>query len=75
MGMFDTVYAALDCPFCGRTYRHTPLSHEQAAEEIKKYKKTPDRKPAKVSPRRRKTPLFTGFPGKVSWLQGRGYMD
>jgi uncharacterized Zn-finger protein len=38
MGMFDTVYAALDCPFCGRKYRYTPLSYEQAECEIKKTK-------------------------------------
>ena len=38
MGMFDTVYAALDCPFCGRAYRHTPLSHEQAARELREHK-------------------------------------
>lgn len=38
MGMFDTVYAALDCPFCGREYRYTPLSYEQAEQEIKETK-------------------------------------
>ena len=38
MGMFDTVYAALDCPFCGRKYRYKPLSYEQAEQEIKKTK-------------------------------------
>ena len=38
MGMFDTVNAALDCPFCGRKYRYTPLSYEQAEREIKKTK-------------------------------------
>ena len=38
MGMFDTVYAALDCPFCGRKYRYTPISYEQAEREIKKTK-------------------------------------
>jgi hypothetical protein len=26
MGMFDTVYAELDCPFCGRQYRYSPMS-------------------------------------------------
>ena len=38
MGMYDTVYAELDCPFCGRQYRHTPLTQEQAEKEIRKYK-------------------------------------
>ena len=38
MGMFDTVYAALECPFCGRKYHYTPLSYEQAEQEIKKTK-------------------------------------
>jgi hypothetical protein len=38
MGMFDTVYAELDCPFCGRQYRHTPLSWEQAMQECKEIK-------------------------------------
>ena len=42
MGMFDTVYAALDCPFCGREYRYTPLSYEQAEQEIKKTKQRLD---------------------------------
>ena len=39
MGMFDTVYAALDCAFCGRKYRYTPLSYEQAEREIRKTKR------------------------------------
>ena len=38
MGMFDTIFAALVCPFCGRCYHHAPLSLEQAVQEIKEYK-------------------------------------
>lgn len=38
MGMFDTVYAELDCPFCGRQYRHTPLTQEQSEKEVREYK-------------------------------------
>ena len=38
MGMFDTIYAELVCPFCGRQYRHTPLSWEQAKRECKDWK-------------------------------------
>ena len=38
MGMFDTVYAELDCPFCGKPYRHSPLSQTQAARELKEHK-------------------------------------
>lgn len=38
MGMFDIVYAELDCPFCGKAYRHTPLSYAQAARDIKEHK-------------------------------------
>lgn len=38
MGMYDTVYAELDCPFCGRQYRHSPLTYEQAEKEVKEYK-------------------------------------
>lgn len=38
MGMFDTIYAELDCPFCGRKYRHTPLTQEQAENEVREYK-------------------------------------
>ena len=34
MGMFDTIYAELDCPFCGKQYRHSPLSLEEAQKEI-----------------------------------------
>jgi DNA-binding XRE family transcriptional regulator len=40
MGMFDTIYAELVCPFCGRQYRHTPLSWEQAKRECEEWKKT-----------------------------------
>jgi len=38
MGMFDTIYAELDCPFCGQQYRHTPLSGEQAKRECEEWK-------------------------------------
>uniref|UniRef100_A0A7C4PKU0 Uncharacterized protein n=1 Tax=Anaerolinea thermolimosa TaxID=229919 RepID=A0A7C4PKU0_9CHLR len=38
MGMFDTIYAELICPFCGRQNRHTPLSWEQAKRECEKHK-------------------------------------
>jgi DNA-binding XRE family transcriptional regulator len=38
MGMFDTIYAELVCPFCGRQYRHTPLSWEQAKRECEERK-------------------------------------
>lgn len=38
MGMFDTIYAELDCPFCGWQYRHTPLSWEQAKRECEEWK-------------------------------------
>ena len=38
MGMFDTIYAELVCPFCGRQYRHTPLSWEQAKRECEEWK-------------------------------------
>jgi putative transcriptional regulator len=38
MGMFDTIYAELICPFCGRQYHHTPLSWEQAKRECEERK-------------------------------------
>lgn len=38
MGMYDTVYAELDCPFCGRQYRYTPLTQAEAMKEIQEYK-------------------------------------
>jgi hypothetical protein len=38
MGMFDTLYGELDCPFCGRQYRHTPISWEQAERECREQK-------------------------------------
>ena len=38
MGMFDTIYAELDCPFCGRQYHHAPLTHEHAEQEVMEYK-------------------------------------
>ena len=36
MGMFDTVYAELDCPFCGRRYHYQPMSWEEAEKKVKK---------------------------------------
>jgi DNA-binding XRE family transcriptional regulator len=38
MGMFDTIYVELDCPFCSRQYRHTPLSWEQAKRDCENRK-------------------------------------
>ena len=38
MGMYDTVYAELDCPFCGRQYRYSPMSWEDAEREVKRHK-------------------------------------
>lgn len=37
-GMFDTIYSELVCPFCGRQYRHTPLSWEQAKRDCENRK-------------------------------------
>ncbi len=36
--MFDTIYADLDCPFCGRQFRHMPLSWEQAQQDCRERK-------------------------------------
>ncbi|OQY82455.1 MAG: hypothetical protein B6D40_08970 [Anaerolineae bacterium UTCFX3] len=38
MGMFDTVFAELDCPFCGRQYRYSPMSWEEAEREVRRHK-------------------------------------
>lgn len=38
MGVYDTVFAALDCPFCGREYRYAPLSWEEAERRAKENK-------------------------------------
>ena len=38
MGMYDTVYAELVCPFCGKQYRHSPMRWEEAEREIKRHK-------------------------------------
>jgi hypothetical protein len=38
MGMYDTVYAELDCPFCDRQYRYSPMSWEDAEREVKHHK-------------------------------------
>jgi hypothetical protein len=38
MGMYDKVYAELDCPFCGRQYRYAPMSWEDADREVKHHK-------------------------------------
>jgi hypothetical protein len=34
MGMFDTIYAELDCPFCGKQFRYTPMTWEEAKKEV-----------------------------------------
>ncbi|MDI6768065.1 MAG: hypothetical protein QMD04_00135 [Anaerolineales bacterium] len=36
--MFDTVYAELDCPFCGRQYRYSPMTWEDSEREVKQHK-------------------------------------
>ncbi len=38
MEMFDAIHTELDCPFCSRQYHHTPLTREQAQQEVKDYK-------------------------------------
>lgn len=40
MGMYDTVFAELDCSFCGRQYRFSPMTWEEAEREIKDYKRS-----------------------------------
>ncbi|MEA3350024.1 MAG: hypothetical protein U9Q82_05330 [Chloroflexota bacterium] len=37
MGMYDTIYAELDCPFCGKQYCYTPLTWEEAERDVKEY--------------------------------------
>ena len=38
MAMYDTVYAELDCLFCGWQYRYSPMSWEEAEREVKQHK-------------------------------------
>lgn len=38
MGMFDTIYAELDCPYCGKEYHYSPMTLEQAEKEIAEHK-------------------------------------
>lgn len=38
MGMYDTIYAELDCPFCGKQYRYSPMTSERAAQELREHK-------------------------------------
>ena len=35
MEKYDTVYAELDCPFCGKQYRYTPMTWKEAEREVK----------------------------------------
>jgi hypothetical protein len=35
MSMNDTVFAELDCPFCGKQYRHHTMTWEEAESELK----------------------------------------
>ena len=36
--MYDTVYAELDCPFCGKQYRYSPMTSQRAAQEMSEHK-------------------------------------
>lgn len=38
MGMFDIIYTELDCPFCGKQYRYSPLTSQQATQELRERK-------------------------------------
>ncbi|MFO7944282.1 MAG: hypothetical protein R6U51_08295 [Anaerolineales bacterium] len=38
MGVYDTVYAELDCPACGRKYWYAPMSWEEAERRAKENK-------------------------------------
>jgi hypothetical protein len=38
MGYYDTIFAELDCPFCGKQYRHTPVTREKAEKLAKQNK-------------------------------------
>ena len=38
MGVYDTVYAELDCPFCGRKYRYTPMRWGKAERKARENK-------------------------------------
>lgn len=38
--MYDTIYTELNCPFCGRQYRHSPMSWEEAECEVKRHKQS-----------------------------------
>ena len=40
MSMFDTIYAELDCPFCGKQYRYSPMNWEEAEQETKDHKQS-----------------------------------
>ncbi len=39
MGMFDTVYTELTCPFCGHEYKYSPPSYENAKATLDSYRK------------------------------------
>ncbi len=36
--MFDTIYAELDCPFCGKQFRSIPMSWGEAKAKIENNK-------------------------------------
>jgi len=40
MGMYDTIYAELDCPFCGKQYRYSPMTWEEAEQMILDHKQS-----------------------------------
>jgi len=39
MSMYDTVYAEMECPFCGQEYRYTPMSWNEAEQKARDNKR------------------------------------
>ena len=67
--MFDTVYAELDCPFCGYMFRHTSMTWEAAEAEVRA------RKQFQTKERERELRSKANFRLQSLWAEKDGFED
>lgn len=69
MGMFDTIYAELDCPFCGYQFRYAPMTWEAAEAEVRANKQF------QIEERKRELDGSAAFKLQSFWAKEDGYED
>lgn len=67
MGMYDTLYAELDCPFCGHAFRHTPMTWEAAEAKVREHKQF------QIEERQRELGGKSSFRLQPSWAERDGF--